>query len=290
MTTNHANSADQPVVLINGSLGAAIACDDRGLHYGDGLFETLAVVNGVPQHWSAHLTRLNRGCVRLGLNAPPDFLWRKEFEYAARQRPAPPMAALKLILTRGAGRRGYAPPPAGHETRILQLLSLPESTAEATGSPFVSIICNTPLGLNPILAGLKHLNRLEQVLGAQEVARAGADEGIMFDLNGRLIAGTRSNVFIVRGEALFTPRLAHCGVHGVMRDVVVTDARERGLSVSEEELDQAAIITADELFFTNSLIGIQPANSVRFGPKIKDYRTTVGAHLRAQLQRAELAP
>lgn len=288
MTTNN---ADPPsVVLINGNPGTTIACDDRGLHYGDGLFETLAVVNGVPQHWSAHLNLLNRSCARLGLNAPPDALWLKEFEHAVGQQPAPPMAVLKLIITRGAGRRGYAPPPAGHETRILQLSPPPKPPVESIDSTFVSIICDTPLGLNPVLAGLKHLNRLEQVLGAQEVARAGADEGFMFDVGGHLIAGTRCNVFIVRGEALFTPRLAHCGVHGVMREVVMADARGRGLSVSEVELDQTALTTADELFFTNSLIGIRPVNRVRFDAKIKDYRTTVGAQLRAQLQRSGRGP
>ncbi len=226
---------------------------DRGLEFGDGLFETLAVVAGRPRLLDRHLARLARGAERLGLALPPSPALAAELGAAAA---APGTGVVKLIVTRGEGGIGYAP-PAGAPRRYLWALP----ARERPGAPADGIAarwCRTRLAEQPALAGLKHLNRLEQVLARREPHDGTTAEGLMLDVHGRLVCGTMSNVFIVIGRELVTPSLARCGVEGVMRGALIEAFRAAGERVTERDVDPHELEGASELFVTNALIGAWP--------------------------------
>ena len=248
--------------LVNGEAGKSLEPVDRGLAYGDGLFETIAVRSGRILGWKAHLARLDEGAARLGIPSPDASLWEADL---AKLLPDEPLErqVLKLTLTRGSGGRGYAPPAVPSPTRILQLSDWPAWPAAHAESGIVARVCTTRLGINPSLAGLKHLNRLEQVLGAQETTAAGADEGLMLDCEGRLVEGVRTNLFLVINDELVTPALSRCGVRGVMRDTLLGAARELGISCREEDCSPALLACASEMFVCNSLIGLWPVRVVQ---------------------------
>jgi 4-amino-4-deoxychorismate lyase len=246
-------------VLVNGEAGDRIAALDRGFQYGDGLFETIAVAAGEPLLWERHVDRLARGAARLGIAMPPPALWRAEAEALCRgaQR-----AVLKLILTRGPAGRGYAPDGAGAPTRVLCRLPWPEYPATYAQQGVAVCFCETRLSRNPRLAGIKHLNRLEQVLARAELSGAFA-EGLMTDESGQVIEGTMTNLFAVVDGVLRTPELSGCGVEGVMRAMVLERARELGIAVAITPLTRAELRRASEVFLTNSLIGLWPVQRVQ---------------------------
>jgi 4-amino-4-deoxychorismate lyase len=244
------------MMLIDGRPPTApgLAPSDRGLQYGDGLFETLAINDGRACHWPLHYARLDTGCARLGIPTPARDLLEAEI---ARLCAGAERAVLKLIVTRGVGARGYRPPVPARPTRILQRLPWPEQALGLAERGIDLRLCNTRLGLNPALAGVKHLNRLEQVMARAEWGEE-YHEGLMFDVEDRVVEGTMSNLFLVRRERLCTPSLAQAGVAGVTRARVLRAAREMGIECSEEEVREPDLYSADGLFVTNSLIGIWP--------------------------------
>lgn len=248
-------------VLVNGEAHVGVAADDRGLCYGDGLFETVALRRGNPLLWGAHLERLSAGAALLGLPSPDAAVWSADLSRLLPPEPAERLV-LKLMLTRGSGGRGYAPPPNPAPTRILQLFEWPDWPDSNARTGIAAHVCATRLGCNPTLAGLKHLNRLEQVLAAREVGEAGVDEGLMLDGEGRLVEGVRTNLFMVVDGELLTPTLRRCGVRGVMRDCVLEGARELRVPFRETDCDPAWLARATEIFVCNSLIGLWPVRSI----------------------------
>lgn len=249
------------MMLVNGVPQTLVPASDRGLAYGDGLFETIAVVEGRAQHWERHLQRLAAGAERLGIPVPAPSLWASDLSSLLTGAESP-RGVVKLILTRGSGGRGYAPPLDSSSTRIATLFPWPEWPVERYSSGVAAILCQTRLAQNPALAGIKHLNRLEQVLAAAEVARHQADDGLMFALDGRLIESTRANVFLVFGQRLLTPRLNDCGIAGVMREVLMDYLPQAGLEIEESVLDISDLASCDEIFLTNSLIGLWPVRQI----------------------------
>ena len=240
-------------MLVNGQPADSISALDRGLGYGDGLFETVAVRDGTAELWSEHLARLKSGCDRLGIPYP------RELEEEGRALiEGVERGVLKIIVTRGVGGRGYRPPEAAEPTRILSLHPWPDYPAAWWSDGVTVRRCDTPLGCNPRLAGIKHLNRLEQVLARVEWSDSAVAEGLMSDTEGRIVEGVMSNLFVVRDGALLTPSLERCGVAGVMRGAVMRAAAEAGIPCTEGELREATLEAADELLLTNSLIGIWP--------------------------------
>lgn len=269
-----------PASLINGKPGSGIDALDRGLQYGDGLFETLAVKQGRPQLWERHMERLLEGCRRLRLPAVDASLLRAEADAlcdgAAR-------AVLKIILTRGSGARGYRVEPGGTGTRILMLSAAADYPVGYYREGVAVRLCATRLACNPVLAGIKHLNRLEQVLARAEWDGADIAEGLMCDARGRVIEGIMSNLFIVRAGTLVTPWLGECGVAGVMQGSILEWARASGLSVQEQPLLPGDIKAADEAFLCNSLIGTWPVRRfeealLRPGPVTARVIAAIGAH------------
>lgn len=229
----------------------AIAVEDRGLQYGDGVFETALLVNGHVRFIEQHLHRLALGCERLGI-VPPDLaLLRSDVQ---RLSGSAPRAVIKIIVSRGVGPRSYRPSSRSKTTRIVALYPAP---AEPTTPRLALRWCETRLGRNARLAGIKHLNRLEQVLAQAEWRDDAIVDGLMLDTEGELVSGTASNVFLVREGILVTPDLRFCGVLGIMRAEVLRTARELGIAVSEEPLRSQDVETASEVFITNAVRGIR---------------------------------
>ncbi|RMF99261.1 MAG: aminodeoxychorismate lyase [Gammaproteobacteria bacterium] len=243
--------------LINGRPGDSIPVTDRGFGYADGLFETIAVRGGQPRLLHRHLARLRAGCERLGIIAPLAVL-AAEIERLARGRAR---AILRVAITRGSGPRGYRPPADGSALRAVTLYPAGDAPRAYWRDGVRVIRCRTPAATSPAIAGLKTLGRLEQVLARAEWDDPAIAEGLMRNADG-WIGGTRSNLFLVRQGRLYTPRLVSAGVAGVMRGLVIEQARRLGRPAAEVAVDDAQLESADELFLTNSQFGIWPVRQL----------------------------
>ena len=232
---------------------AASAIDSlhRATAYGDGLFETIAVIDGRARLLSLHLDRLRAGCHRLAIDVDENTL-REEIQNAvAKGREG----VLKIIVARAGAERGYRAQPAAGSHRLLQFFSqtIDNNFAECAGA--ILHLCRQRLSQQPVLAGLKHLNRLEQVLARSEWCDPGITEGLMLDTHAHVIEAVSSNIFWVRDGEVFTPVLQQCGVAGVMRRVVMEYLQ---ITVQEKNCTLDDLYAAQEIFITNSLRGIQP--------------------------------
>ncbi|HUQ53779.1 MAG TPA: aminodeoxychorismate lyase [Gammaproteobacteria bacterium] len=232
---------------------------DRGLAYGDGLFETMAANDGVIRWFDLHLDRLEEGCRRLEIPAPSRSLLAHEI---AAHCPREGRAVVKLIVTRGPGARGYLPPEPATPTRVLTISPWPDYPDSHYRSGISARVCQLRLGENPALAGIKHLCRLEQVLAQLELRGYAVQQGLLLDTSGHVVGGTGSNLFAVHGGELATPLLDRCGIKGVMRRAVLETARELGIRAAERDLALADVLAADELFVTNALFGIWPVTDI----------------------------
>lgn len=243
--------------LVNGNNKQQIPAGDRGLHYGDGLFETIAVIEGRPRHWQLHMQRLVQGCERLKLVMPDADLL---FDDVTRVTLDMPSAVVKIIITRGSLGRGYRFDEASTDvTRIVSSYDWPDYPKSYYQQGVRLRICDTQISHQSALAGLKHLNRLENVLARNEWQDDSFAEGLMCDTEGHVIEGTMSNLFWIEKGTLYTPELHLCGVHGIMRSRVIAGAKELGISCHEEKTSVERLQTADEVFVCNSIIGIWPA-------------------------------
>jgi 4-amino-4-deoxychorismate lyase len=247
------------IILINGEYKEHIEVVDRGFQYGDGLFETIEVKNGQPVFLDRHLDRLNIGCNRLRIPFPNIELLISEAKELCKHSSA---AVLKLIITRGSGGRGYRQPDKIQPTRVLILYPFPEYPAAYKEQGITARFCDTRLGLNPALAGIKHLNRLEQVLARSEWNNPAIQEGIMMDMNDYVIEGTMTNLFYSKNDTLYTPSLVQSGVAGIMRSLIMTLSSEHHLPVIEHSFTKDVLLSADEVFVSNSIIGIWPVNQI----------------------------
>lgn len=242
------------MTLVNGRTDSTLSVHDRGLLYGDGLFETIAVHHGLPCHWDRHLRRLLYGCQRLAIRPPDVSLLRRE---AVALCAGAERAVLKIIVTRGQGGRGYRPYGQGPPTRVLLLDSWPDYPRHYRDLGIAAMCCQTRLARNVRLAGIKHLNRLEQVLARGEWQDE-YQEGLLLDTDDRVVEGTMSNVFIVHGDALHTPDLSYAGVAGIMRERVLACADVMGVVAHVRHLTLSDVHMAQGVFFCNSLIGVWP--------------------------------
>ncbi|MBA1272766.1 aminodeoxychorismate lyase [Stutzerimonas azotifigens] len=244
---------------VNGYPADGVAVHDRGLAYGDGLFETIRVVDGSPRYAERHLRRLVHGCQRLSIPCEPDLV-RSELQAFARSLGD---GVAKLVLTRGAGQRGYGSPDPCHPTRLLLAAPAPAYPSENADEGVALYPCTTRLAEQPLLAGLKHLNRLEQVLARAEWQDRRYAEGLMCDTSGRVIEGVFSNLFMVIDDRLTTASLARCGVAGIMRERILDIAGQQGWQVEQEDIDLGQLWHASEVFCCNSQYGIWPVRSLQ---------------------------
>jgi 4-amino-4-deoxychorismate lyase len=239
---------------IDGTPADTLSVKDRGLAYGDGLFETVLVKAGQPSLFVRHLQRLEAGAQRLAMNLDIALVERECQAFAAQMGEG----VLKLIITRGDGLRGYAPAADAQPRRILQAGPRPAYPAENADQGVRLFSCKTRLAEQPLLAGLKHLNRLEQVIARGEWQDNLHAEGLMRDASGRIVEGVYSNLFLVRGGVLLTPDLSRCGVAGVMRAELLALAEQASIPARAMDLQMSDLQTADEVFVCNSVYGIWP--------------------------------
>lgn len=247
--------------LVDGEPRSSVPADDRGLAYGDGLFETVAVVEGRPALWDLHAARLERGCEALGIPAPSghdlDGDLRRLFPRGERDS-----GILKIIVTRGSGGRGYAVPEAVAPRRISRRLPVPRLDPESWRRGIALHLCSTRLPDRPLLAGVKHLNRLEQVTARREWSDPRIAEGLMLRENGDPVEGTAGNLFARFGDRLVTPPASMLAVAGVMRERILALAPELGLRGEQAAIGWGQLAAADELFLSNAVVGAWPVRRV----------------------------
>jgi 4-amino-4-deoxychorismate lyase len=265
---NGGHVVEPKMILVNGEDCRYVDASDRGFQYGDGLFETLEVVNNQPAYLDLHLHRLNHGCNKLQIPFPGFELLKQEISLICKSSEH---SVLKIIITRGVGGRGYKMPEASLPTRVLSLHPFPEYPHHYQKQGITARFCTTRLGLNPDLAGIKHLNRLEQVLARAEWQDNNIQEGILLDINNNVIEGVMTNIFYVKNMRLYTPKLTDAGVLGIMRHLILHIANNENILVTEHTVTKNDLLTADELFVCNSIIGLWPVNQLetsRFSPGI----------------------
>ena len=243
-------------MLVNGVAQQVIQISDRAVSYGDGVFETIRLHDGKAIYLEKHLQRLSAGCTRLKLNCDLALL---EQEIKSLSPEFKSYGVLKIVLSRGVGGRGYRPEPDSLATRVLSLHDLPDYSQFDQNLGIQAFLCRQPLGLQPTLAGIKHLNRLEQVLASQEWPAETFFEGLMLDIDGRVIEGTKSNLFFAEAGQLLTPDLSDCGVNGVMRQVLLEAFNEQ---VAVQDCSLERLLKADEVFVCNSIFGVWPLQSL----------------------------
>jgi 4-amino-4-deoxychorismate lyase len=252
-------------MLINGAPGSTINAEDRGLAYGDGVFRTLRMQAGRPVCWERQFAKLQHDCGALRISCPSALVLSSELQQLGKVQPE---GVAKIIITRGVSTRGYAPSAQTEATRIL---SINPPTAYPTDFAKTGVrmhVCKVRLGHQSLLAGIKHLNRLENVLAASEWQDQDVPEGLLSDISGFVISGTRSNLFMLRGNILYTPYLARCGVAGVQRDRVMDWGKQHGVTCKVADFHMEELVQADEIFLVNSVFGLWPVR------ELADYRRT----------------
>lgn len=242
--------------LVEGEISERVSAADRGLWYGDGLFETLAVFQGTPRFWQAHVDRLTAGCERLRIPVTPQSVLLREVQTVSTGRAR---CVVKIIITRGASGRGYATVGEVRPSRIVSSWAWPEDPGDLVHTGIRARICDLRLAIQPALSGLKHLNRLEQVLARAEWSDGTVHEGILLDAEDYVVSAISSNLFLVTGDRLLTPRLDRCGVRGVMRAAILNTFRPR---CEQRRVTLDMLPEADEVFVCNAVRGVFPVTRI----------------------------
>lgn len=232
---------------------------DRANTFGDGVFETMFVHQGRLHLLDRHMQRLYTGLTRLHIQCANELIQQDIARVLAAVSDSPKCYILKLVLSRGSSQLGYSTKGLSCNRMLLLKSYLPAEQTDCT-----VMICETPLGSSPALAGLKHCNRLEQVLAKSEVESAGFDDGIMLDQQASVIESTCANVFIVEDDQLITPPIVQSGVKGVMRDTVLQQfAPQLGISVSEEPISLERLYQSDGCGLSNAVQGVKWVSQCR---------------------------
>jgi len=254
---------DPPQILINGQASspesAVVSVFDRGFQYGDGVFETLAAVDGRIREREAHLDRLALGARLLAIPEPDRQVLDGELGQLASGLGEGGRAVLKVLYTRGPGGRGLAPPEVPMPTRVLMRLPWPEHPPEWAQRGVRTFTCRTRQMSGAALDGrIKSMNQLNHIAARLEWQDPEIAEGLLCDLAGRVIEGTVSNLFAVQSGVLLTPELAGAGLPGVTRRRILELANGLGVPAHETDLYPEDLQDMDELFLTNSVIGVWP--------------------------------
>jgi len=240
-------------VLINGIASEYVSVFDRGLHYGDGVFETIACVGNSAVFIQQHLNRMENGARKLNIPFPDRQLFLDDINCLLRGSNS--NSILKLILTRGRGKRGYRYEKTQIPTRICMLSAWPDYVAHWREHGITTRFCQTQVSVNPQLAGIKSLNRLDSVLASSELGPA-FNEGFLSDIDGNVIEGSMSNIFIVSNGTLVTPDLSRCGVNGIMREQIIDIAQNSSIKVETRNITRDELLESREIFISNSVIGV----------------------------------
>lgn len=244
----------KPEYLINGSKDGCLSPLDRGFAYGDGVFRTLVVNNGRPQLWALHYAKLLNDCNVLGIVCPSASVLQNDLEHLFADCPG--MAVAKIIVTRGEGARGYSMPPLAQPTRAVIKSAFPELSMDHFEHGVRLHQCQLRLSFQPALAGIKHLNRLENVMARAEWSDSTIADGLLLDTKDNVIECTMSNLFARYGRTLRTPDLTRCGVAGVTRQRVLEIAPGLGYEIDVADIPFNKLLEADEVLICNSIFGV----------------------------------
>ncbi|MDW8847520.1 aminodeoxychorismate lyase [Erwinia sp. MMLR14_017] len=247
------------MVWINGEPQERVEARDRAVQFGDGCFTTARILEGKVVSLKAHLSRLKAGCERLMIrNVDWDAL-AAEMQNAAATRSD---GVLKAIVSRGAGGRGYSALGCEQPSRMIFLSDYPAHYQRLRQTGARLALSTVRLGKNPLLAGIKHLNRLEQVLIRTELDQTAADEALVLDSDGSLVECCAANLFWRKGDQIFTPDLSQCGVNGIQRQKVIQQLHRLGMPVQEVSLPVETLAEAEEVFITNALMPVLPVSQI----------------------------
>lgn len=249
------------VILINGLPEDKVSVNDRGLAYGDGVFRTLVARVGKPLCWRLHYAKLCSDCDQLSIPSPDEQVLLDEIESVAQGMA---VCVVKVIVTRGPGERGYVLPAQVRPTRIVSSSPLPIYPEKNEAEGIKVRLCELRLADQPRLAGIKHLNRLENVLARAEWNDTNIAEGLLQDQHGNVIEGVMSNLFVLRQGVLLTPDLSHCGVAGVTRERILIWAEQTGIPSEIGDITLDTLWTSEEVMVCNSLIGVWQVREIAF--------------------------
>lgn len=243
--------------LVNGDFSLSISPLDRGFSYGDGVFRTMAMRNGMPENWPLHYQKLVADCAVIGIVCPSAELLISDLQLLFMQDATATNTAevAKIIISRGEGERGYAPPAITMPTRVIIRSAMPLYAAANYVRGVDLHLCATHMAQQAQLAGIKHLNRLENVLARMEWRDEAIFDGVMTDQSGYVIECTMSNIFARFDDQLITPDLSQCGVAGITRQRIIWLESILALSIEVEQLSMARLLEADEVIICNSLYG-----------------------------------
>jgi 4-amino-4-deoxychorismate lyase len=248
---------------IDGRRTREVLAGNRGLLYGDGLFETIAVRQGKPRFWPAHYLRLSRGCAQLRFDPPEQAVLQRDLAAALQESGYDDRNAVaKIVVTTGGGMRGYRRPAPVHATVLIQVDEYRPLQRCYYTDGIRTVSCKTVISQQPHVAGVKTLNRLDQVIARDEFHDPNIFEGLMFDADDHLICGTMSNVFIVQNNEVSTPSLQRCGIAGIMREQVIESAAKIRLPCHVRNIGRSELARADEVFLTNSQFGLLPVAAI----------------------------
>jgi len=263
--------ASPQTYLINGDFNQTISPLDRGFTYGDGVFRTMLIRHGVPESWPLHYQKLVADCAAIGIVCPSAELLMSDLQQLFPLTPLPETEVAKIIISRGEGARGYAPPAITLPTRVVIKSSARVYAAESYSMGVNLHLCDTRLAYQAKLAGIKHLNRLENVIARMEWRDEHVFDGVLMDLSGNVIECTMSNIFARYDNTLITPDLSHCGVAGITRQRIMGLAKTLDFNFSVETLPLARLLQADEVIICNSLYGafqVHSLNNIKW-PQLK---------------------
>ena len=243
------------IAIINGQEQSNISIYNRNFQYGDGLFETCVVKDSRILFWDKHLFRLDAGCERLKIKNLDESIWLKDVKKALSLT-STNNCVVKLMLSRGNSQRGYSYPDDILPVRIIIVSELRNVQSKKS---FSLHYAESGYHSNPILAGIKHCNRIEQILARASLKR---DEAIMLDENQNIISVTQGNIYFIFGQRLVTPKLDRCGVIGSRRSLILDLAESLEMNVEQVNISINEAKKADEVFISNSIIGIQSVSSI----------------------------
>ncbi|WP_070967542.1 aminodeoxychorismate lyase [Vibrio sonorensis] len=244
---------------VNGKVAQTVDIGDRSFQYGDGCFTTMLTLNGSIHLWHLHKERMVRCLDLLGIVQPDWFEVECWLNHASQPSPK---AGLKLHISRGAGGRGYGTDGADKTLVTISDFAFPSHYLQWQENGIDLGVCTTKLGHNPLLAGHKHNNRLEQVLAKREAESEGFADALVLDIDNKVVETTMANLFWCKDQTLFTPTIDKAGVAGVARKQVMSLAKDKGMSICEGHFKLDELYLADEIFITNSVIGVCPVTAI----------------------------
>jgi 4-amino-4-deoxychorismate lyase len=263
--------------LVDGEIAGQVSAGNRGLHFGDGLSETIAIRGGQPGFWQGHVDRLAAGCERLGLAPVPQAILLREVRTVCAGQGD---CLVRIVLTRRSADPTIEYRCASDATRrVVCAMPRPPRPEDRATHGLQARICDLRLAIQPELAGISHLNRLEQVRARAEWSDERIGEGILIDREDFVISGISANLFLVFGGRILTPRLDRCGIRGVLRAAVLAAFRER---CEQRRVGLDMVPEADEVFLASTIDGIVPVTRIdhweyEIGPVTREIQAWLAA-------------